>query len=866
MDDAGCDLPPRDEPPVDVSPDTTCVEVETLERLHRGDVTSAEADRIREHLRGCPACRTVLDGIAGTIPTALAPVEPPPGMRTKGILDSILRAEPSVDRGPEKTPGIDGYDRFEEVGRGGMGVVWRAREFRLDRIVAVKVLPEVAALSPHARAVAETEARTLARISHPNIVRILTLADSAGTPAIVMEWIDGESLAARGAAGPFSVRQAARIVRDLAGAVAALHGSGIVHGDITPANVLLAEAPHGGTAVPKLIDFGLARGENGSTNAGSPGTAGTPAFMAPEQTGLDPALGGVGTQSDIHSLGALLYWLLSGSAPYAAPTSAASLERAARGEAPTITTLLPRLPPDLASIVATCLARRPEDRFREAGDLADDLERFLDGRPIRCRRAGLVDRTIKWTRRRPAMAALVVGAIATSVTSVFGVMHHVRKLGAANLAFATERDEAIAAAELARVSFARLSDSTAVRFLARGTALDPADREHLRQIRDGYLNWPLGPDAEAALHFRADGLFRTASLFDRLGWPDDAIETARLARHSIDDLDRLGIAGPEDLARRKGLMHAERFMLAKSGRLDEAIAATREALASLEMQQDVDPAVARDIAIAANDLGNFEGQAGRLPESRTAYERAIATLDRLVAAAPDDGGVACESLTILYNAAIGRAFESDPPARRRLLEKLVERATAGIDRFPAHAAESGRGLILGLAVLAHDDLQQGRAEEALSKVRIRAETARRLAAETPSRQGFRDEMIHAAIQECRCLESLGRPDEARAILEEAEAMATSAFDEEPAVMQRTWVLIDVLLAKAAFEEAHGSRSEAIHCFLRIAAAIRAWSPEGPLPGRFQVSEADALGEIQRLEAEERDHSDHSPSPPAEGRP
>lgn len=828
-----------------------CPPAEDLEALERGTTPPDLTDRLHLHLDDCPECRRILAAIAAPPLAADLVAEPPPGRKTQVFLAGLLRSPPQASPLPEVPPAIEGYDGFEEVGRGGMGVVWRATDTRLGRPVAIKVLPQTAALSPAARAIAEREARALARIVHPNIVRILALAESAGAPALVMEWLDGDSLAARGARGGWPVRDAAGLVRDLATAVASLHARGIVHGDITPANVLLVMEPAGGAPTPKLIDFGLAHGEGDRPDGGArPLAVGTPAFMAPEQTGLDPTLGGVGPATDIHALGALLFWLLSGTAPFEAATTPDVLRRAERADAIPLATFAPHAPADLIAIVSRSVARCPADRYASASAFADDLSRFLVGRPVRARPIGPLERCLKWIRRHPAIATLIAVVTLAAAAALAGALHHVRSLEFVNRALVTKTDDAVAAAALARESFRQLTDSTATRFLARGSALDADDRDHLRRVRDRYLRWPLEPDEEAALHFRADGLARTAKLFDMLHWQDDALETVRACRESLAELERRGQATAEERARRLLLLHVERVMLAQQGRVDEAVVLVRETIAAFHAASASDPAIERDLAVAWGDLGNLEGAAGRNGESRAAHETALSIVDRHVAAAPGDPHPQERSLLLLYNAAISPAFAGDLLARRALLTTLVERATTGLERFPERKSDFGRGLLLGLSVLADTELRAGRAEAALEAARTRRTIAGRLAAEMNPSQLFIDEQISAAAQAFLCLEALGRPGDARADLEEADALATTALREQPAVMQRTWTLVEILLTRARMETAAGRRAEAIALYRRIEAALRPWGAADGAPGPFQVRIEEVAAQIARLEADE----------------
>lgn len=820
------------------------------------DTSGASADAsFLDHVQACPGCLGRLEAMAARLSRDDLLTESgrgsPAGADT--LVARLLENPPAADPRPP-APVIDGLEDMVEVGRGGMGIVYHARDTRLDRTVAVKVLSSAPALSAEARGRADREARLLARIAHPNIVRINSVTDAQGLPAIVMEWIDGESLDKVGRRGGLPIEEAVRIVRDLAGAVAAMHEAGIVHRDIKPANVLIgtanANGPGSGPGIPKLIDFGLARpdDEPGQAVTRAHVTLGTPAFMAPEQTGLDPALGPVGPATDIHGLGAILYWLLSGQVPYEGPTTAAVLKRAADGGVRPISTVVPRLPPDVGTIVAACLEREPARRYRSAAALADDLARFLDGRPIRARRAGILEQGAMWARRRPAAAAVAAAGLLVAVAMLAGIGHHLRSLARARAAVAAGRSDAMTAATLARDSFAKLTDESANRFLSRGKPLDPADRDHLIALRDRYRDWPLDPDPEAALHFRVAGLHRLTFLFERLNWRDETLQTCRDHRTAVEELERRGIATHDERARLHMLERLERVLLADAGRIDEAVAVGRGAIARLEPQAIRHPTLEPLLAGVWGDLGNFLGRAGRLEESREAQEKSIAMLEPLVAAAPLDRSRQKLLFTILYNAAINPAFADDPAARRALLTKLVDAAAAALERFPDDPVDSAKSMFIGLASLASADLAEGRPAEALEKVERRTETARRLAAAHPGERLFADHVISAAVQRFHCVDALGRPGDARAGLDEAESLAMAAFAEEPAVMHRTWVLVEVLAFKAMMEEATGHPAEALALHRRLRDAIRPWVKDDGSPEPFPIKLAMVTAQIDRLEA------------------
>ena len=800
------------------------------------------------HLRDCPACTRRYEALATAWSRTdlLSPAADAAGHDTRALIERLAATAPPREPGAPP-PAIDGLTELVEVGRGGMGIVYRAHDSKLERTVAVKLLTSSAA-TPEGRLRAEREARILARIGHPNIVRIHSVVEVEGSPAIVMEWIDGPSLVERGRQGRMPLREAVTVVHDLARAVDSVHAAGIIHRDIKPANVLLARPAGDGQAVPKLIDFGLARPDSNDASALTRQSVviGTPSFMAPEQTGLDPTLGAIGPATDIHALGALLYWLLSGKPPYDGSTTAAVLIKASQGNAPPLSALIPHLPVDVGTIVGHCLERRPDRRYRSAAALADDLDRFLADRRILTRRPRWPERVARGARRRPVVAAFVFCSALAALAIAFGTAFHVRSVDVAREALAVKQDEAIAAAVLARASFARLTDATAERLLARGSALDEDDRDHLRQIRDGYDEWPLEPDEAAALHFRAAGLFRLTGLFNRLHWPDDALATAQACLPNMVDLDRQGILTPDEVFDYHTLERILQALLANAGRLNEAIAAARAAIDRLSPRVGATPALERHLAVAWGDLGNLAAVAGESDESRRCHERALDAFDHLLDAAPDDAELTRLSLTVLYNAAISPALGSDTTSRRRLFGRLVERSSTALARSDWDRVEIGRGLLLGLSGLTTLDLAEGRPAEALALARRRADVARRLADETDARQNFLGEAIIAACQAARCLEALGRPGEGVADLDAADALATAAIAEEPAMIARTRTLLEVLQAKASIAVALDRDAAAIAAYERLLDTLEPWTEGEGRNAEFVAKVAEVRDEIGRL--------------------
>src|SRR3954470_24337295 len=309
---------------------------------------------------------------------------------------------------------IPGYDVEAFLGRGGMGVVYRARHLRLNRLVALKMLLTGPYAGPHERARFQSEAEAVAGLRHANIVQVHDVGDHDGCPYFTMELLEGGSLAQDLAGTPQPARQAAALLTTLAEAVEAAHRAGIVHRDLKPANILLTAERH-----PKVADFGLARHFDGGPSLTLSGARiGTPSYMAPEQV-LGRA-GAVGPAADVYALGAVLYEVLTGRPPFRGETAVETERQVLNDEPVPPLRLNPKVPRDLETICLKCLSKEPGRRYASAAALADDLRRFGEGRPIQARPVGWAERSWRWCRRNPTVAALSVTALALVGLAVGG--------------------------------------------------------------------------------------------------------------------------------------------------------------------------------------------------------------------------------------------------------------------------------------------------------------------------------------------------------------------------------------------------------------------------------------------------------------
>lgn len=311
-----------------------------------------------------------------------------------------LSAMPSASVSPMRDL-VPGHEILEELGRGGMGVVYRARQIAPQREVAIKMLRPLDSGEPELRARFQQEARTLAELDHPAILPLYQVGEVDDLPYFTMKLASGGTLAHRLAdGGAWSPRRAAELVAGLADALQYAHAHGVIHRDLKPGNVLFDDA---GRAY--LADFGLAKLEGERSGfSRSAGVLGTPAYLAPEiaASGARSAT----TLSDVYSLGAVLFELLTGRPPFSGDGVAALLVKIAEEEPPTPTSINGRVPRDLEIVCLKCLRKAPADRYAGAADLADDLRRWLRGEPVRAKQFTPVERLVKWAGRRPALAAL----------------------------------------------------------------------------------------------------------------------------------------------------------------------------------------------------------------------------------------------------------------------------------------------------------------------------------------------------------------------------------------------------------------------------------------------------------------------------
>ncbi len=428
---------------------TSCPSAERLADLLDEQVPVANKAGLEDHLNDCSHCQQTLLGLAvDTVelqrqqrllhPDAddsETPAELLSGLKRSCL--AVTHQKPTLE--PEAAPVVPGYEIIGELGRGGMAVVYHARQLGLNRPVALKMILAGRHAAPELRDRFRREAEAVARLQHPNVVQVYEIGEHDGLPYFSMELVEGGSLKDRLRATPYIPETtAAALVETLARAIHAAHIAGVVHRDLKPANILLGKAEGGrrkaeeitdsdsalrpppSALVAKIADFGLALhrdASDGWTRTGD--VLGTPQYMAPEQA--QGRRGDVGPATDIHALAIILYEMLTGRVPFAAQDDMSTLLQVSFEEAVPPRRFRPSVPRDLETICLKCLRKLPNHRYASAHELAEDMRRFQAGEPIHARPISGRERLVKWARRYPAIASLLVGLVVVTVAGFTGV-------------------------------------------------------------------------------------------------------------------------------------------------------------------------------------------------------------------------------------------------------------------------------------------------------------------------------------------------------------------------------------------------------------------------------------------------------------
>jgi tetratricopeptide (TPR) repeat protein len=610
-------------------------------------------------------------------------------------LDLALPFEETEDDGPrhELLPSsvqVPGYDVLEVLGRGGMGVVYRARQQALNRTVALKMILDGAHAGARQANRFRSEAAVFARLQHPNIVQIHEIGEHDGRPFLALEYVQGGTLDRALAGTPLPVDRAARLVETLARAVQHAHERGVVHRDLKPANVLLTAEGE-----PKITDFGLAKllaGDSRQTESGT--LVGTPSYMAPEQVDGPPAV--IGPATDTYALGAIFYELLTGRPPFRAESPMATMLQVRGCDVVPPRQLRPGLPRDLETICLKSLEKEPRHRYPTAAALAEDLGRYLDGRPIVARPVPAWERVWLWALRQKTLASgIMLGVVAIAALMAGGIYHNIQlsrlntRLTSSNLALERARSsaeqnarEALAAITqmLVRAADQRLSgvpEAEPVRRdllndaleqlepLGRRNPTDPEIRHEMGRAHLGIasIHKALGEYAQAADQCREaltilDALLEEHSDNDRL---KDTVAGAHLALADLLSAEQgkdhflRAVALWEPLAEKdpaiRGKLAGSYFAVAfaKNGfGLAPPVSYCQKAIELLESLAKDDPLTYNhDLARAIYNLGLAEATVGQFDSALGHYRRSLKIWDAIPpeqrSESDQEGIVACQN-------------------------------------------------------------------------------------------------------------------------------------------------------------------------------------------------------------------------------
>ena len=556
------------------------------------------------------------------------------------------------------------YEVARELARGGMGVVFLARQVSLNRPVALKMILAGQLADDTDVKRFYTEAEAAANLDHPGIVPIYEVGQHEGQHYFSMGFVEGQSLSQRLAEGPLPSREAAALLVKVAEAIDYAHRRGVIHRDLKPGNILLD--PSGN---PRVTDFGLAKKVEGDSALTASGQImGTPSYMPPEQAGGNR--GEVGPAADVYALGATLYALVTGRPPFQAATAMDTVLQVIGEEPVPPRRLNPGVPRDVETICLKCLEKEPARRYAAAADLADELRRYLDGKPILARPVGPAERAWRWSKRNRLAASLltVVAVLTAAGTATITVLwlraersHHEavtageqtrRALGeavAAGERADRARDEAVAAGHRAEASAATARRAVSD-YLDRITENPQLKRPGLIGLRrdllthalsyyEGFLRESASDPmlrAETALAQR-----RAATILLELGDTNRAIEAARRAVELFEPLAR---DRPDSVEDRHQLAHSLQALadaLRATRQVDEALAAYRRAAGIREELLRAEPGnidYALDLATTWSNLGELLGDLGRKEESAAILARDRTHLEDLVRRVPDDVG------------------------------------------------------------------------------------------------------------------------------------------------------------------------------------------------------------------------------------
>ncbi|QEH37628.1 Serine/threonine-protein kinase PknB [Aquisphaera giovannonii] len=767
----------------------------------------------------------------------------------RAIESSLVESTVASDRSTASVDGVAmpagrmvaGCEVLEVLGRGGMGVVYRARQPGLNREVALKMILAGADGSPWASARFRTEAEAVARLQHPNIVQVFQVAEHDGLPCLLLEYAAGGTLAQKLDGIPWAVRRAAETAEVLARAMDYAHARGVVHRDLKPSNVLLAA-----DGTPKVADFGLAKLVQGGESLTRTGDVlGTASYMAPEQAG---GPGKVGPTADVYALGVILYEMLTGRPPFRAESTHQTLRQVIAVEPVSPGRLRPGLSRDLETICLKCLEKRPAKRYASAGHLGDDLRRFLDGRPIQARRVGPIGRLVRWSGRHPAVAGLTAALATLVAAAAIGLMLSARNERRLRL-------QAEGNLDVARQIVDEMYTQVAADVEGR-PGMDAYQRRLLERALRFYRSFALRQSGRPEVrHEAAEAGLRAGDITLKLGRVEEAEEAYRGAVEVLEGLAGEAPAEPRYRSTLAGGLDRAGRLAAATSRTDRAEAMLRRAVAMYETLAAGSPNDAgyrEGLARARVDLGSVFLQAGRLAEAEEEFRKARDLAEALVREQPE---------VFRHHAGLGTSYANlgriaQETGRWGEARSNLERA---VDEYGKQArgepsrADSRFDLAMAVSNVAHLASDTRRMVEARAAY-LRAEAiVAGLLKEHPDVSPYRKGLAKLRLNLGEVQRRAGRLDEAVQALRGAVPLWDELVEDEPEVTENraslALCLNDLGIAYVAlgrFDEAEAAYRRAVPLRERLAA-------DHPEQVELNVQLGGIYGNLGQLHSSRRDH-------------
>jgi tetratricopeptide (TPR) repeat protein/tRNA A-37 threonylcarbamoyl transferase component Bud32 len=730
------------------------------------------------------------------------------------------------------------YEIQKELGRGGMGVVYKARQVSLNRPVALKMI-KAGALSDEAELRRfRNEAEAVALLDHASIVPVYEVGEHDGQNYFSMKLVEGGNLAEQLLTFQGNPRAAAILMAETAEAVHHAHMRGILHRDLKPANILIDAEGH-----PHVTDFGLAKLIESDVELTASGAImGTPSYMSPEQaTGRRAALT---TATDVYGLGAILYALLTGKAPFRGDSLVDTLQAVKERPPDSPRNVNSSVPRDLETICLKCLEKDPRRRYTSAQALADDLRCWLGSHPIAARRVGAAERAWLWCRRRPAIAALAAAVLlaagagsATTIAVQYAANRRLdaknQELDRANAELARSKEAVQARYELAVGATQAFHSGVSEDFLLKQDQFKELRDRLLKSAQDFYgkLSALLGreTDQESRRALLASN-FELADLTGKVGSKEDALKAHRAvlaAQEALATQPGVGAAMTVDVGRS---LFEIAVLLEETGQSGEAAATYRRSESLLSGSAGTDTAARAARASCRSRLGWLLSQTGQATDALAALRQALADQEALAAVPGASAAASRDLANTVYRIgkvlmSTGKPSEAEAEYRRALeiRQKLADDHPAVTDfRFQLAGSHHTLGVLMGdtgkllkaeaefrqaldiyqqLAAvqpavaefrrrvadiynnLGNVLMMTGKPSEAEAECRRALEIFRKLAADQPAVTDFRFNLVIGHGNLGRLLTSVGSPTEAEAELRQALEVGQKLADDNPTVTE-----------------------------------------------------------------------------------